>query len=102
MISYNNLTPTLYTRIIDSGVLLTMRYLVEPRRKRGSEHQIHEAILRAFALHYDIDFAYPTQREYLHFEERKLPPDPQEADTIVSNRPALDRDTGYRPHNKEK
>ena len=102
VISYNNLTPTLYTRIVDSGVLLTMRYLVEPRKKRGSEHQIHEAILRAFALHWDIDFAYPTQREFLHFEERKLPPDPQEAETIVSKRPPLDPDTGYRPHNKAK
>lgn len=102
VISYNNLAPTLYTRIADSGVLITMRYLVEPRKRRGSEHQIHEAILRAFALHWDIDFAYPTQREYLHFEERKLPPDPQEAETIVSKRSSLDPDTGYRPKNKEK
>lgn len=102
VISYSNLTPTIYTNIVESGVLLTMRYLVEPRQRRGSEHEIHEAVLRAFALHWDIDFAYPTQREYLHFEERKLPPDPQEAETIVSKRPSLDPDTGYRPHNKEK
>jgi len=83
VISYTNLAPTIYTSVADSGVMLTMRYLVEPRRRRGSEHQIWEAILNAFSLHWDIDFAYPTQREYLHFEERKLPPDPQEAETII-------------------
>jgi small-conductance mechanosensitive channel len=100
VISYSNLAPTIYTSVADSGVVLTMRYLVEPRKRRGSQHAIWEAILRAFALHWDIDFAYPTQREYLHFEERQLPPDPQEAETIVSKRPPLDPDTGYRPRNR--
>ncbi len=102
VISYNNLAPTIYTSVADSGVVLTMRYLVEPRRRRGSEHQIWEAILNAFSLHWDIDFAYPTQREYLHFEERKLPPDPQEAETVVSKRPSsLNPDTGYRPGKRD-
>ena len=72
-----------------------MRYMVDPRKRRNSEHAIWEAALRAFKLHWDIDFAYPTQREYLHFEERQQPPDPQEAPTVVVSK--LQRDTGYRP-----
>ena len=71
VISYNIITPTVYTKIESSGVLLTMRYLVRPRQRRGSEQTIHEAVLRAFAPHADIDFAYDTQREYVHYQEKK-------------------------------
>ena len=97
VISYSNVSPTVYTSVADSGVVLTMRYMVDPRGRRGSEQDIWEAILRAFKLHWDIDFAYPTQREYLHFEEGKRPPDPQEATTVVAHQSKLQRDTGYRP-----
>lgn len=102
VISYGNVEPTVYTSVADSGVILTMRYLVDPRRVRGSEQGIWEAILRAFALHWDIDFAYPTQREYLHFEERKKPPHPQEAPTVVSRKSWMKSDTGFRPIHREK
>ncbi len=105
VIRYSNFTPVIYTNVADSGVVLTLRYLIEPRKRRDSEHEIWEAILRAFALHWDIDFAYPTQREYIHFEERERPPDPQEAQTVLSaKRPSSDSDTGsgYRPSNKNK
>lgn len=79
VISYSNISPTVYTSIESSGVLLTMRYLVRPRGKRGSEQIIHEAILHAFAPHDDIDFAYETQREYIHYQEKKGgPTDPLE------------------------
>ncbi|MBK8904849.1 MAG: mechanosensitive ion channel family protein [Anaerolineaceae bacterium] len=97
VISYSNVTPTVYTSVADSGVVLTLRYMIDPRKRRGSEQDIWEAILRAFKHHWDIDFAYPTQREYLHFEERKRPPDPQEATTVVAERNKLQRDTGYLP-----
>jgi small-conductance mechanosensitive channel len=62
MIFYSHLTPAVYTRVRESGVLLTIRYLCEPRRRRGGEQAIWEDILREFAEHEDIDFAYPTQR----------------------------------------
>lgn len=101
VISYSNVSPTVYTSVQDSGVLLTLRYMIDPRKQRNSEQQIWEATLRAFKLHWDIDFAYPTQREYLHFEERKRPPDPQEAQTVVAEKGRLQRDTGYRPTTKE-
>ena len=87
VISYKNISPTVYTSVADSGVVLTLRYLVDPRHRRASEQEIWESILRAFKPHWDVDFAYPTQREYIHYEERKKKPDPQEADTIVAIKP---------------
>ena len=83
VISYGNVTPTIYTAVTDSGVMLTIRYMIDPRRKRNSEMMIWEAILDAFDHHYDIDFAYPTQREYIHFQERPQPK-PEEAHTVVA------------------
>ena len=62
MIFYSNLTPTVYTTVRPYGVELTIRYLVEPRRRRGSEQTLWEAILDAFGGRRDIWFAYPTRR----------------------------------------
>ena len=71
MIFYSKLTPVVYTTVKDCGVMLTIRYLCEPRRRRGSEQEIWEDILDAFAAHGDIDFAYPTQRFYSNETEGK-------------------------------
>lgn len=71
MIFYHKLTPIVYTSVKDSGVLLTMRLLVEPRRRRGCEEAIWEDILTEFAEHDNIDFAYPTQRFYDNLTEGK-------------------------------
>lgn len=70
MIHYDKLTPTIYTRVETSGVLLTMRYLCDPRQRRGSENEIWETILEAFDQQLDIAFAYPTQRIYYRPVER--------------------------------
>lgn len=64
MIFYSNLTPIVYTAVKPSGVLLTIRYLCDPQKRRGTEHSIWEDILQEFAKHSDISFAYPTQRFY--------------------------------------
>ena len=64
MIFYTHLSPVVYTKIADSGVLLTIRYLCEPRNRRGTEQTISEEILERFAECDDIDFAYPTYRIY--------------------------------------
>ncbi len=64
MISYSTFTPTVYTAVKDSGVLLTVRYLCKPRQRRGTEEAIWEDVLDRFAAAADIDFAYPTQRFY--------------------------------------
>lgn len=71
VITYNNVMPTVYTEVASSGVRLTVRYLVDPRQRRDSEQTIWEAILRAFAQHDDIDFAYETRRQYRHWEEKR-------------------------------
>jgi len=63
-IFYSKLTPIVYTSVVSSGVQLTIRYLSEPRRRRGNEQAIWEDILRTFAACPDIAFAYPTRRFY--------------------------------------
>ena len=64
LLKYNKLAPIVYTNVLDSGVLLTIRYLTKPRQRRGTTESIWEATLRAFAQHSDIDLAYPTTRFY--------------------------------------
>ncbi len=71
LIFYSALTPTVYTSVKDSGILLTIRYLIDPRKRRNSENIIWEDILETFARHDDIDFAYPTQRFYNNLLEGK-------------------------------
>lgn len=70
-ISYANLSPTVYTKVNPSGVLLTLRYLCEPRKRRDTEQSIWEDVLEMVAGQPNIDFAYPTQRIYYHPIEGK-------------------------------
>ena len=80
MIFYSTLTPTVYTAVRDNGVVLTLRYLCHPRRRRGSEHAIWEDVLLRFADHDDIAFALPTTRFFDNAVEGKPglrpPPEP--------------------------
>lgn len=62
MIYYNNLTPTIYTTVKDSGIQLSMRYLCNPKKRRVTEHQIWEDILDGFNNSDLYEFAYPTSR----------------------------------------
>lgn len=71
MIFYRKLTPVVYTSVKDSGVMLTIRYLCHPRRRRGSAEAIWEAILDRFAEEDAIDLAYPTRRLYYNQLEGK-------------------------------
>jgi small-conductance mechanosensitive channel len=64
MIFYSKLTPIVYTSVEESGVLLTIRYLCEPSRRRDSKQAIWEDVLKEFAKNKDIDFAYPTHRTF--------------------------------------
>lgn len=64
LIFYNKLTPIVYTTVKDSGVLLTIRYMVAPRQSRSTEEQIWEAILDLIDANDDINLAYPTTRFY--------------------------------------
>ncbi len=71
MIFYTRLTPIVYTSVKDSGVMLTMRFLCDPRKRRSYDTKIWEDVLDTFALENDIDFAYPTQRFYNNASEGK-------------------------------
>lgn len=71
VISYGNTRPTIYTKVVGSGVMFTLRYLVDPRQVRNVEQQIWEDVLRTLAPHADIDFAYETVREFVHWREGK-------------------------------
>ncbi len=78
---FKHLTPIVWTKVVNHGVTLTLRYFVHARRRRSSESAIWQAILRAFAPEPRIDFAYPTQRFY------DMPKEGKHA--VVSNLPAL-------------
>ncbi len=69
MLYYKKLTPIVYTSLESCGVLLTMRLLVEPHKRRNCEHAIWEDVLVEFARYKDIAFAYPTQRFYDNLTE---------------------------------
>ena len=71
MIIYSTLTPKIWTSVAESGVLLTIRYLCDPRKRRGTAETIWEDILTEFGKCDDIDFAYPTVRRYMNREEGK-------------------------------
>ncbi|MGM0410680.1 MAG: mechanosensitive ion channel family protein [Bacillota bacterium] len=62
--NYQKLTPIVYTKIKDSGVELTIRYLCKPRKRRSSSEKFWEDILEAFNNENNIDFAYNTYRYY--------------------------------------
>lgn len=64
MIYYKHLTPIVYVKVEEFGVRLTIRYLCNPRKRRGTENEIWEDILIQFGENKDINFAYPTTRFY--------------------------------------
>ena len=71
MILYTTLTPTVYTKVGEDGVVLTMRYLCEPRKRRVTEQTIWEDVLRAFEKEPNIDLGYITRRGFNNTYEGK-------------------------------
>ncbi len=76
MIHFSRLTPAIYMSTRESGILFSMRYIINPRQRRGSEQHIWEAILTEFEKNPDIDLAYPTTRFY------SPPENPQETKPV--------------------
>jgi len=72
LIFYAKLTPIVWTSVRNNGVLLTIRYLTDPRKRRGTEQAIWEDVLRQFRTCDDIEFAYPTTRFFNKVLEGKL------------------------------
>jgi small-conductance mechanosensitive channel len=66
-----DLTPTVFTSVDESGVLLTVRHVCRSRHRRESTQQIWEDVLDRFAGCEDVEFAYPTKRSYDQVKEGK-------------------------------
>ena len=69
MIHFSKLTPAVYMSARDSGVLFSIRYMINPRQRRGSEQILWEEVLNEFEKHPDIELAYPTTRFYTYTAE---------------------------------
>ncbi len=63
-IHYRHLTPMVYSRIVNSGIELTLRFLSPVRSARQRENDISLSILREFNEIPQIEIAYPTSRLY--------------------------------------
>lgn len=61
-IHYNNITPIVYTDVVEHGVKLSIRYLCMPRSRRTTVDEIWRDILKTIDGCNDIELAYPTQR----------------------------------------
>ncbi len=62
LIQDQKLDPVVYTKVAESGVRLTIRYLCTPQFRRETEQEIWEEILKEFDLEPNIELAYPTIR----------------------------------------
>ena len=78
LINYKKLTPIVYTGTSASGILLTVRYLIEPRRRRGTVSAIWDDILTEFGKVPDIELAYHTVRSFSNPIEGKIVGTPEE------------------------
>ena len=58
------LTPIVYLSVVDHGVVLTARYLVEARRRRTVAAALWRSILEKVTADDTVHFAYPTVRTY--------------------------------------
>ena len=63
-IKVGTLTPIVYLSVQESGILLTGRFLVPARKRRGVDEHVWEGILVRFRSARDIDLAYPTVRTF--------------------------------------
>lgn len=58
LIHYSILTPFVYVKVTGDGVLLTLRYLCEARKRRGTEHAITMTFLDRVKEHGEIELAH--------------------------------------------
>lgn len=57
LIRYTVLTPFVYVKVAPKGIALTLRYLVEARKRRGSEHALTISFLEAIQDRADLKLA---------------------------------------------
>ncbi|SNS36019.1 Small-conductance mechanosensitive channel [Belliella buryatensis] len=59
-ISFTQYTPTVYAKIHERGIQLSLRYLCNPRKRRFFEHLITESIIDQFKAESSVRIVYPT------------------------------------------
>jgi small-conductance mechanosensitive channel len=64
-IHFGQYTPTVYAKIQERGIQLSLRYLCLPRKRRVLEHQITEAVIDRFKEESDIKIVYPITSVFL-------------------------------------
>lgn len=69
-IRFRELAPIVYVEVIEYGVMLHGRILVDARQRRTINDQIWREVLRAVAEDPAVEFAYPTNRTILSHERR--------------------------------
>ncbi len=62
LIYYEKFTPIVYTKIVENGVELSLRYLTEVKKRRECQDMINRKILDDFEKEDKVTFAYPTYR----------------------------------------
>ena len=60
------LTPIVYTRIVEHGVELTLRYITDARLRRVTQDKMNREMLDAINSDESMNLAYPTRRSILH------------------------------------
>ncbi len=60
MIHFNKFTPIVYVSVVDSGVKLTLRYMIETKQRRGTSSRISEEFLEWVDSVADVNLAYTT------------------------------------------
>ncbi len=58
LVHFSILTPFVFVRIVPNGIKLTLRYLCEARKRRGTEHALTVSMLERFKAHGGIELAY--------------------------------------------
>ncbi len=66
MIHFNKFTPIVYTSIVDSGVKLTLRYMIEAKQRRITASKIFEEFLDRIEQEPRVNLAYTTYTIHLN------------------------------------
>ncbi len=70
LIYYKQFSSIVYTKVEESGVKLTLRYLTDAKQRRAGEDTIARKVLAEIHQASDIEFAYPTIRYYQRSDDK--------------------------------
>ncbi len=70
MIHFNKYTPIVYTSVVDSGIKLTLRYMIEIKQRRSTASNIFEEFLKRIDNEPDISLAYTTYKLFYEPEHK--------------------------------